>query len=151
MATYCFLDQAPLTLACKGPNNPKAERCREWIRGLKAKGYFVLVPEIADYEARRAFLGSGNFDWLARLDAISAVALVPLTRPAILKAAEFWAELRKTGLGTSRDDSLDCDAILAAQAVTAVQPDDTVIVATGNPRHLDRFPGVTAQNWDYVS
>jgi len=151
MATYVFLDQAPLTLACKGPSNAKAEKCREWIRGLQAKGYVVLIPEIADYEARRAFLGAGNLDWLRQLDALSAVALVPLTRSAVLKAAEFWALLRTTGLGTAGLESLDCDAILAAQAVTTVQPHDTVIVATGNPRHLDRFPGVTAYNWLYLS
>ncbi|WP_231749594.1 type II toxin-antitoxin system VapC family toxin [Tautonia plasticadhaerens] len=112
-----------------------------------------MVPEIADYEARREFLrqGAPADDLLANLDALSSAALLPLSRAAILKAAEFWALLRNEGRQTADDKALDCDTILAAQAVTATLPEDRVIIATTNVDHLCRFPGVEAQPWDYVS
>lgn len=150
MMTYVFLDQPALTLACKGKNNSKAQECRQWIMKLKEKGYRVVVPEIADYEARRAFLCSGNLDWLAELDALSSTSFLPLTRPAMLKAAELWAHLRKVGLSTAPDLSLDADCILAAQAITAAQPGDRVIIATTNEKHLSRFPGVEAKPLLYL-
>ena len=56
MTNYIFLDSGPLGLACKGQNNKKAERCRAWIAGLRAKGYLVIVPEITEYETRREFV-----------------------------------------------------------------------------------------------
>ncbi len=77
--------------------------------------------------------------------------MLPITRPAILKAAEFWSLLRNEGKGTADPKELDGDAILAAQAVTTAQPGDKVIVATTNPGHLNRFPGVTAEPWEYIS
>jgi len=150
MATYVFLDQGGLTLSCKGRNNPKAVECREWIEKLKAKGYRVLIPEIADYEARRAFIGSENWDWLVELDALSRIALLPLTRRAMIKAAELWAILKRSGLSTAPDMSLDADCILAAQAITAAQPGDRIIIATTNEKHLNRFPGVEAKPLLYL-
>jgi len=150
MTAYVFLDQGPLTLACKGRNNPKAVKCREWIEKLKEKGYRVVVPEIADYEARRAFICSENLDWLAQLDALSGTSLLPLSRRAMIKAAELWAYLKKSGLSTAPDTALDADCILAAQAVTAAQPGDRIIIATTNEKHLNRFPGVEAKPLLYL-
>ena len=54
-------------------------------------------------------------------------------------------------LDTQTIEALDGDAILAAQAVTAAQPGDRVIVATTNVGHLNRFPGVEAKPWDYIT
>jgi predicted nucleic acid-binding protein len=150
MTTYVFLDQGALTLACKGRNNPKAVKCREWIEKLKDKGYRVVVPEIADYEARRAFICSENWDWLAELNALSSTSFLPLSRPAMLKAAELWAILKRSGLSTAPDTSLDADCILAAQAITAAQPGDRIIIATTNEKHLNRFPGVEAKPLGYL-
>lgn len=150
MPRYIFLDAGPLGLLCKGSSNIKAERCREWSRQVQGMGYDVLVPEIADYEIRREFIRIGNEDWLRQLDALSSVALVPITRAAMVRAAEFWAMLRNNGLGTAPPEALDADAILAAQAVTAARPEDTVIIATTNVGHLERFPGVVAQPWEYI-
>jgi hypothetical protein len=151
VAKYIFLDSGPLGLACKGQNNVKAVRCRTWIAGLRAKGFYVIVPEITDYETRREFVRIPRPDWLAQLDAISATSFLPITRAAMLKAAEFWALLRNASIGTADPKELDCDAILAAQAITAAQPGDTVIIATENIGHLSRFPGIVAQSWEYIS
>jgi hypothetical protein len=37
----------------------------------------------------------------------------------MIKAAEFWAILRQSGVPTSSSDALDADAILAGQAARA--------------------------------
>lgn len=150
VADYIFLDSGPLSLACKGQNNPRAERCRALIAGLRAKGYLVIVPEIADYETRREFIRISRREWIIKLDAPSATCLLRINSVAMQKAAEFWALLRNEGLGTAGPDELDCDAILAAQAITAAQPGDKVIIATENVGHLVRFPGVTAKPLQYI-
>ncbi len=151
MAPYIFLDAGPLGLACKGDHNPKAIQCRSWVEGLREKGYIVLISEVSDYEVRREFIRIQAWDMIAKLDALSATSLLRITRPAMLKAAEFWSLLRNQGMSTADDKELDCDAILAAQAVTAAQPGDTIIIATDNIGHLNRFPGVTARPWEYIS
>jgi hypothetical protein len=66
-------------------------------------------------------------------------------------AAEFWAHLRKQGLPTAGPWSLDADAILAAQAMTAGEAGDHVTIATVNVRHLNRFPGIDARDWSTIT
>ena len=73
-----------------------------------------------------------------------------ITTEALERAAEFWATLRRTGLPTAANESLDADAILAGMAVTTGQPGDSVIVATSNVRHLARFSGVDARQWETI-
>jgi hypothetical protein len=68
----------------------------------------------------------------------------------MIKAAEFWAILRQSGVPTSSSDVLDADAILAGQAALAGQPGDSVTIATTNLAHLNRFPGVDARTWDQI-
>jgi predicted nucleic acid-binding protein len=58
----------------------------------------------------------------------------------MLKAAELWADARKQGRPTADLKELDCDVILAAQAIEA-----NAIVATTNLGHLERY--VTARDW----
>ena len=73
-----------------------------------------------------------------------------MSTDAIIKAAEFWALLRQSGIPTASPDSLDADAILAGQAALAGQLGDTVTIATTNLAHLKRFPGIDAQIWDQI-
>jgi hypothetical protein len=84
------------------------------------------------------------------LDPSSGFEHLFLTTDAIVKAAEFWALLRHSGIPTSSPDALDADAILAGQAALAGQPGDTVTIATTNLAHLNRFPGINAQIWDQI-
>ena len=58
----------------------------------------------------------------------------------MLKAAELWAEARRSGMPTADPKELDCDVILAAQALGI-----DGIVATENIGHLSRF--VAAKHW----
>ena len=98
----------------------------------------MLVPEVADYEVRRALLRANKARGLARLDALAALLeYLPLTTAAMRQAAVFWAQARQQGRPTADDKALDGDMILAAQAMTLGATD--VVIATTNVGHLSRF------------
>jgi hypothetical protein len=84
------------------------------------------------------------------LDPSGGLKHLTLTTDAIIKAAEFWAFARHTGVPTAAPDALDGDAILAGQASIAGLPGDTVTIATTNLAHLSRFPGIDAKIWDQI-
>jgi len=75
---------------------------------------------------------------------------LPITGEVMDMASELWAEVRRAGLPTAAEASLDGDAILAAQALVAEADWQDVIVATGNVQHLGRFSGLDAQQWDLI-
>jgi predicted nucleic acid-binding protein len=152
VAKLVFLDSEPLGLASKQPGRPDADTCRNWLSTLELAGALVLIPEIADYEVRRELVRVGASAGLRRLDALlGRFTLLPLERPALIRAAELWAHVRNAGWPTADPHALDADAILAGQALTAAGPGDTVVVATANVRHLGRFPGIDARPWTAIS
>jgi predicted nucleic acid-binding protein len=111
------------------------------MESLVVQGAQVWVPEIADYEVRRELLRADKTRGLARLDLLkNSLGYLPLTTPIMLQAAELWAQARRSGIPTADPKALDCDVILAAQAL-AVQG----MVATENVGHLPRF--VEAKHW----
>ena len=151
MDDLLFLDSEPLGLASKADGKPRADECREWLESLKASGVKVVIPEIIDYEVRRELVRVKATAGLHRLDSLlNRYEFLPLNREAILKAAELWALVRNAGLTTAHPHAIDGDAILAAQALTLVGPGNVATVATGNVRHLARFPGVDAREWDVI-
>ncbi|SRR6266545_1845267 len=136
-----LLDAGPLGLV----SNPKAteagHECREWMRALIASGAWICLPEIIDYELRRELLRANKAQGLARLDLLkSSIHYLPITTPIMLKAAELWADVRRRGMPTADSKALDCDVILAAQALAV-----NGTVATENVGHLSRL--VTAKHW----
>lgn len=136
-----LLDGGPLGLV----SNPKAaeagRECREWMRALIASGVWICLPEIIDYELRRELLRVNQAQGLARLDLLkSSIHYLPITTPIMLRAAELWAEVRRRGLPTADSKALDCDVILAAQALEV-----NGTVATENVNHLSRL--VSAMHW----
>lgn len=136
-----LLDAGPLGMI----SNPNASitnsACYQWMESLVLNGDEVLVPEIADYEVRRELLRARKIHGLARLDILkNSLGYLPLTTPVMLKAAELWAQARNSGLPTADPKALDCDIILAAQAL-----EKDGIVATENVGHLARF--VDARDW----
>ena len=136
-----LLDAGPLGMI----SNPNASitnsACYQWMESLVLNGDEVLVPEIADYEVRRELLRARKIHGLARLDILkNSLGYLPLTTPVMLKAAELWAQARNSGLPTADPKALDCDVILAAQAL-----EKDGIVATENVGHLSRF--VDARDW----
>jgi len=84
---------------------------------------------------------------IARLDALAQVAeYLPISTTAMRRAAELWALARQQGQPTAKDNTIDADMILAAQALTLGVPE--VIVATTNVAHLSRF--VPANDWQNI-
>ena len=152
MARFIVLDAGPLGLASQARGKRDADRCRAWLGLLDAAGARVVVPEIADYEVRRELLRSGASAGIGRLDQlISVLEFDPISTPAMRRAAEFWALIRRAGFPTAHAQALDADCILAAQATLLGSQGDTVTIASANIRHLTRFPGVDAQRWDAIA
>jgi len=126
-------------------SNPKASvvnrECYQWMESLVLKRVQICVPEIADYEVRRELLRAEKHQGIARLDTVkNAAVYLPITTAIMLKAAELWAQARRDGLPTADPKALDCDVILAAQALEV-----NGVVATENVGHLARF--VQAKAW----
>jgi hypothetical protein len=55
------------------------------------------------------------------------------------------------GLPTASDLSLDADCIVAAQASLVCGHGDVLTIATRNPDHLARFPGIDARTWEQIT
>jgi predicted nucleic acid-binding protein len=141
------LDAGPLGVLCNPNSTPQPVACRAWLAALLAAGRRVIVPEIADYELRRELIRIQSFAALANLNSSGAnLEYLPLGTPAMRLAAVLWAQARNTGQQTAPDPALDCDVILAAQALALGVP---VVVATDNPAHLSRY--VAAQNWQAIT
>jgi hypothetical protein len=106
----------------------------------------VLLPEIVDYEVRRETLRARDLRALALLDGLGRqIEYLPLTTETMRLAAEFWAEVRQRRVPTAPETGLDVDVILAAQAAAAARGGEETVVATENPRHLERL--VAARDW----
>ncbi|HEY3135147.1 MAG TPA: hypothetical protein VGL29_03755 [Blastocatellia bacterium] len=141
MSKIVLLDAGPLGMI----SNPNATgvnlECYTWMEALIVNGFQVRVPEIADYEVRRELLRANKTLGIDRLDLLqNTIGYLPLTTSIIRQAAELWARARRTGKPTADPKSLDCDVILAVQAL-----DVDGIVATDNVGHLSRF--VEAKHW----
>lgn len=141
MSKIILLDAGPLGMI-SNPNATGINRdCYEWMEALFVNGFDIRVPEIADYEVRRELLRAKKSEGIARLDLLkSTIGYLPITTSIMLEAAELWAQARRTGMPTADPKALDCDVILAAQALQA-----DGIVATDNVGHLSRF--VAAKRW----
>ena len=105
------------------------------LYALRAAKVTVLLPEIADYEIRRSFLLHNLHESLRQLDRLNEELIyVPLTTSTMRRAASMWADARRAGRPTAADQALDCDVILAAQALEM-----SAQVITENAAHLSRY------------
>ncbi len=148
MTRTVLLDSAPLGLLSAPPRQASAGACSQWLAGLIAAGFRVIVPEITDYEVRRELLRAGKSASVRRLDALAlATEYLPISTDAMRLAAELWALARQQGQPTAGDNTIDADVILAAQARTlGVAP---FVIATTNVGHLSRF--VPAERWQTIA
>jgi predicted nucleic acid-binding protein len=143
-----LLDTSVLSLVSNPKSSPIVVACRLWAEMLINLGNRVIIPEIADYELRRELLRARKARGIAKLDSLSPpFKYLPITTVAMRQAAGFWAQARQQGLPTASDNTIDCDMILAAQAVTLGDPN--FIIATTNVKHLTRF--VPADLWQNIS
>ena len=99
MTEAIMLDSGPLgRIAHPRPNREIAE----WLERLLDSGVTVILPEIADYEVRRNLLLERLTKSVARLDRLKEVLIYqPLTTEVILRAAEMWADARRSGIPTA--------------------------------------------------
>jgi hypothetical protein len=73
---------------------------------------------------------------------------MPITTAVMLRAAQFWAQARKTGKPTADNAAIDADVILAAQAAILIDEGSDTVIATSNPRHLALF--APAAEWQSI-
>lgn len=137
-----MLDSTPLgRLAHRAPRPDDAR----WLDSLLAARVQVFLPEIIDFEVRRNLLLHNLAPSIAALDVLKTrLTYWPITTSTMLRAAELWADARRRGHPTADPKELDCDVILAAQALDA-----GAAVATENVGHLSRY--VTAFDWRTVT
>ncbi len=105
MARLILLDCGPLGLIIRAPGKPQVSRCLTWLNTVMANAAIVVIREIAHYEVRRELIRIRAAGSLRRLDyaldTSSGFDHLTLTTDAIIKAAEFWAFLRQTGVPTA--------------------------------------------------
>jgi predicted nucleic acid-binding protein len=150
MSKLILLDSGPLGIFSNPGKSQIISDCHAWAAKHQQQGNVLVVPEIADYEVRRELLRAGKSIGIERLDLIkSTFAYLPLTTAVMLRAAEFWAQARKSGRPMAVDAALDADVILSAQAAILIDEGSVVVIASSNPRHLSMF--VPAAEWQTIS
>ena len=147
MRRIILLDSTPLGILAN-PNPTRAvTACKLWAASLAAAGHRIIVPEIADYEVRRALCLGNAVKSLALLDDLATTfEYLPLTTAAMRLAAELWARARQLGTPTAGAAAIDGDVILAAQSLAC---DPTATIATANVAHLGRY--APAELWVAIS
>lgn len=150
MSKLILLDSGPLGIISNPSQSQTIVTCREWAKSQHEQGHVIVVPEIADYEVRRELLRADKVRGVQRLDLIKTTfAYLPITTAVMLRAAQFWAQVRKAGKPTSDNAALDADVILAAQAAILIDEGSDALIATSNPRHLSMF--TPAVEWQSIS
>ena len=146
MSMVILLDAGPLGLITNPRASQETRECNQWLESLALKEIEVKIPEIADFEVRRELLRADKFKGIEHLNDLQKyLDYVPLTTQTMLKAAQFWAQVRKQGMPTADDKALDGDVILAAQATLIQDGGHEVIIATTNVGHLSRL--AQAKTW----
>jgi predicted nucleic acid-binding protein len=146
-----LLDAGPLGLVTNPVRSPQVDAILLWVDQVVAAGRRIVVPAVADYEVRRELERTEKTRGLARLDAFNAAEpdrYLPLTDAALRLAATLWARARRHGTPTADPKELDCDVILAAQALTLGVPPSDIVIATTNVGHLAQF--VAANTWSGI-
>ena len=141
MALTIVLDTSPLSTVTKRQGVAEADACRRWVVDCRRAGHQVLAPAIAYYEVARELERTGNATGIARLDAFCAVpgCYVSFTDAALRLAVKLWAQARNAGTPPADPKELDCDVLIASQALNLGAPRATLILATMNPGHLAQF------------
>jgi len=151
MALTILLDSSPLGMVTKRRGIEEAEACLGWVADCRRAGHRIIAPAVARYEVARELERVGNVAGLQRLALFCAVpgCYLHLTDSAFQTAARLWAQARTAGLPTADPRELDCDVLLAAQALDLDLPSTNVVIATANVGHLAQF--VAAEHWTQIA
>ncbi len=150
MTRHIVLDSTPLSALCLSVKSASASAITRWSLDCLAAGHHIYIAEVIDYELRRELLRAGKKNSIAALDGLKTLfEYLPITTPAMLRAADLWAQSRLSGIPTGDPKKLDVDVILAAQALTLPFAPADVVVATSNVGHISRF--VPADLWTNIT
>jgi hypothetical protein len=150
LTRHIVLDSTPLGPLSKPTDSVEVLAIGAWGRALLAAGHQIYIPEVIDYELRRELLRANKPDSINELDSLrTTFRYLPITTPAMLRAAELWAYSRRTGIPTGDPKKLDIDVILCGQVLTLAVTQGEVIVATINTAHISRF--VAADLWTNIN
>ncbi len=109
-----------------------------WYRQLVYLNIKVIIPEITDFEVRRELIRTKRTNSLFRLNRLKETCVfAPLNSQIMLLAAQLWADARNRGRPTAGPERLDCDVILAAQAL-----ERGATIISENINHLTQFTSV---------
>lgn len=137
-----ILDATPLG---KIANPKRGIEIDFWYQEMLLAGQEIIIAEITDFEVRRELVMRGLLRSISVLDQLANLhSYLPLETKAMRLAAQLWADSRKLGIPTADPKELDCDVILAAQALIV-----NAIVATENVGHLSRY--VEAKHWKDIT
>ncbi len=147
-----MLEAGIVGLLCSSPLLPNVVARIAWLEELAQAGSEFSLSNLTDFAVRRELLRLRVPTKLRRLDDLHClVGVISIDFHTWSKAAEFRAIARQAGQPTAAPDALDGDAILAADASTMIQPGDSATIATTNPGHLGRLPGIDAHRWKDIS
>jgi hypothetical protein len=151
MSRIILLDTGPLGYVTHPNDKGDIGLCKQWLEQLRAANVIVKVPQIADYELRRKLIHMHFAPSIALLNKLirSTGGLVRISVKTMQKAAELWAQSRWDAKTTGKDEAIDGDMILCAQAFLLAKKGDTVEVATTNLKHLEHYS--TAKIWSDIS
>lgn len=152
MSHVIILDTGPLGLLTNPKKTPEPRAITRWALDMMTAGHRLIVPAIADYEVRRELERVGRRKGIEQLDAFNAAQAdryLSLTDSALRLAAKLWAQARNAGTPTADPKELDCDVLIAAQALTMGLSSSALVIATTNIGHLSRF--VTADLWTNIT
>lgn len=140
------LDANLLGLVTNPRSTPESLACAEWVTACLQSLDRILVSDITEYEVRRELIRAGKVRGIQSLDVfLATVRPLAVTREILLRAAQLWAQARKSGFAGAGDKELDADLILAAQILTLDAGSRAKILATTNVKHFNRF--VDARLW----
>ena len=152
MSRVILLDAGPLGIVTKRRGVPDAEACRAWVARCLRQGARIFVPAIAYCEVCRELERMRNTTGLARVAVFCSSVpgrYLPLSDSALRLGCRFWAQARNAGTPTAAPSELDCDVLLAAQALTLEVPEVDCVIATTNVGHLAQF--VAAELWTQIT
>ena len=151
MSRVIILDTGPLGLLTNPKKTPETRAITRWALDMMSAGHRLVVPAIADYEVRRELERAGRSQGLAQLDAFNAARAdryLALSDMALRLAAKLGSGAN-AGIPTADPKELDCDVLIAAQALTLDVSTADLVIATTNFGHLARF--VPAALWANIA
>jgi predicted nucleic acid-binding protein len=151
-----FLDTGPLGILTNPKRPADTVDALRWAASHLRAGNRLLVPSVADYEVRRELVRLGRTSGIASLDAWNALPsgrYVPLMDSALRLASNLWAQARNAGTPTADPKELDCDVLIAAQALDYQSvhglTSAEIVMATVNVGHLSQF--LPADLWQNIT